>query len=543
MRLDRRNAVPINRLFLIASLFLTCVLQGCGGSGTSSAPPPPPPPPTFQNPQVLWTGDAKMSSVPGDHGINDALIYRPGVVLVPDGSGGAFLAWEADVQGEVFVQRVDANGHPVWPAEVSVAPGSPFKVMPAAISDGAGGVIVAWVDGRVGFCDLTFKGSCDIYAQRFDASGNIVWQINGVPVVTATGNQGISGIAMVADGSGGALLAWEDARSCCTIFAQRIESTGQPMWAVDGIQVSPTPTVQIGTIGDGPQMIGDGAGGSIISWWNIQVVPNSQPQTLSVQKLDPTGTPLWASSGVTVAMQLMEPDPSDEQRSYQMGTDGAGGAVFVAVQNIDSATLPPVRNIVAQHVSSDGVNTWTNGGVPISSAPIFQVYPTLIPINGGAIVAFRECADLGYMNCDIAAQSVDSGGRVLWGSQGVPIVSAPNNQAATGILSDGAGGAIIVWNDCRNYPNVNDCYANMDIYGQQVNGDGKTLWQPNGFPISSADGNQGVNYTTVFVPSSYAFASDEQGGFLLAWPDGRDNFCFAPSLSSQCELFAQRIKP
>ena len=223
-------------------------------------PPPPPPPPTVQNPQLLWTGDVQVSSVLGDHGINDAIYYNPGVVLVADGSGGEFAVWESDVQGEVFVQRIDANGHTVWPSEISVAPDSPFTVMPAAVADGAGGVIVAWVDGRAGFCNLGFKGSCHIYAQRFNASGDILWQIDGVPVVTFSGNQGITGIGIVADGSGGAVLGWGDNRVCCTIFAQRINTSGASMWPINGIQVNPDPTLVTGTIGAGTQMIGDGAG-------------------------------------------------------------------------------------------------------------------------------------------------------------------------------------------------------------------------------------------------------------------------------------------
>ena len=45
-------------------------------------------------------------------------------------------------------------------------------------SDGAGGAIVAWHDRRTG-------SNADIYAQRVDASGTVLWTTNGVALSTA----------------------------------------------------------------------------------------------------------------------------------------------------------------------------------------------------------------------------------------------------------------------------------------------------------------------------------------------------------------------
>jgi hypothetical protein len=83
----------------------------------------------------------------------------------------------------------------------------------------------------------------------------------------------------------------------------------------------------------------------------------------------------------------------------------------------------------------------------------------------------------------------------------------------------------------------------MDLYGQRLNNLGQVLWEKNGFPISAAGNNQGVPYTTIFLYPGYSVASDGQNGLLLAWPDGRNNYCFSSSLDSRCELRAQRIKP
>ena len=52
---------------------------------------------------------------------------------------------------------------------------------PVAVSDGAGGIIVAWQDFR--------SGAYDIYAQRISHAGVALWGEDGVAVCTAAGVQ------------------------------------------------------------------------------------------------------------------------------------------------------------------------------------------------------------------------------------------------------------------------------------------------------------------------------------------------------------------
>jgi hypothetical protein len=467
--------------------------------------------------------------------------------MLPDGGGGAFAVWEDDTNGVVLLQHLDSLGNTLLLSSgVRVAAGSPYQAGPVAISDSAGGVIVAWIDGRAGLCDYGFKGNCDIYAQRFDASGNALWQVDGIPVVTAPGNQGISGISVAADGQGGAFLSWEDARSCCAIYAHHIDLNGQPLWPTDGVEVSPPPTIVIGAISRPPIIIGDGSGGALVSWWNIQVVPLVQAQTVSVQKLDGSGQLLWGAAGVTVGLHLLDPDDSGEIGLLTMISDSSGGVIVGGVDN--QPTTPTPARAVVQRVNSNGQNVWGSSGVQLTQTTTVSVYPILLPDgSGGAFVAWQDCDQIGSPNCDIFVQRVNSSGHLLWGSNGVPVVTAPSIQVAHQLAADGQGGVYVTWNDCRSFPyptNVNDCYVGMDLYGQRLNAFGQTLWKKDGFPISEAANNQGVPYTTVFLYPSYSVSSDGQGGLLLGWPDGRNNFCFSDDpVNSRCELRAQHVKP
>jgi hypothetical protein len=67
---------------------------------------------------------------------------------------------------------------------------------------------------------------------------------------------------------------------------------------------------------------------------------------------------------------------------------------------------------------------------------------------GGAIITWYEYRG---NNSAIYAQRVDSSGKVLWTTGGVPIRSISGSSAYDPrIASDGAGGAIIAWYDYRS---------------------------------------------------------------------------------------------
>jgi len=120
----------------------------------------------------------------------------------------------------VFAQRVDTLGVGLWTTDgiaVSTSPGD--QLAPAIDTDGAGGAIISWFDFTVGV------GS-DIYSQHVDSSGAIQWGMPGAPVSTQPGLQSLP--AITADGSGGAIIAWQDFRSGIDqdIYAARLLPNG-----------------------------------------------------------------------------------------------------------------------------------------------------------------------------------------------------------------------------------------------------------------------------------------------------------------------------
>src|SRR5262249_3423658 len=136
---------------------------------------------------------------------------------------------------DLYAQRVNGAGVPQWtPGGVPVCTANAGQFLTTVVPDGAGGVIVAWEDDR----HLT-TGGVDIYAQRVNGAGGVQWMADGIPVCVASDDQVFP--VLVADGGGGAVVAWHDYRDYATsgvdVYAQRVNGAGVVQWAADGVPV------------------------------------------------------------------------------------------------------------------------------------------------------------------------------------------------------------------------------------------------------------------------------------------------------------------
>ena len=175
------------------------------------------------------------------------------------------------------------------------------QMSPRIASDGAGGAIIVWQDTR--------NGNNDIYAQRIDAAGIAQWASNGVAICTATNEQ--QAPAITSDGSGGAIMAWQDRRSSSyTIYAQKVNSSGVVQWTANGVSVA-TSASQLY-----PVITSDGSGGAIMSW-------NDNRPGVFIQRVDASGTVRWTADGVQLSSVAGTND-----KLPAIVYDGSGGAVI-----------------------------------------------------------------------------------------------------------------------------------------------------------------------------------------------------------------------
>jgi hypothetical protein len=136
--------------------------------------------------------------------------------LASDGTGGAFVVWSdrrTAPDGDPYIQHLNSDGTPAsgWPTNgiaICIASGGEQLSLDSIVRDEAGGAIVVWSDARD-----SLTTARDVYAQRLDSNGSVHtgWATNGVALCTAAGDQ--ADVHCVSDGSGGAILAWQDGRT------------------------------------------------------------------------------------------------------------------------------------------------------------------------------------------------------------------------------------------------------------------------------------------------------------------------------------------
>ena len=403
---------------------------------------------------------------------------------VSDAAGGAIVAWCDTRSGnvDIYAQRVSVDGTPQWRADgVALCSAAGNQEELTIASDGAGGAIVAWVDYRN-------SSASDIYAQRIAASGVVLWTPDGVAVCTAAGWQG--GPAILADGGGGAFVAWHDSRDgIYDIYAQRILADGTAQWTSGGAAICNAVSFQ-----HYPGIASDGAGGAILAWHDNR----GGSTDVYAQRVSPDGTPQWTANGVSLCSTGQ--GPVYYGQCPAVVSDGAGGA-DVTWFDMRSGMSDP--NIYAQRISAGGTPQWTANGVALCTANGNQVGPTSVSDGAGGVIACWKDYRSGS-SYDIYAQRVSAGGATQWMGDGIVVCSAISDQQSPMIVCGGSGGSIVTWYDSRG--------GSCDIYTQLISGDGATQWSDNGVAVCAAAGNQ----------EHPAVVSDDAGGAVVAWQDHRN---------------------
>jgi hypothetical protein len=356
--------------------------------------------------------------------------------VLPDGSGGAVIVMSLHHGRyfEIHAQRVAQNGQILWGPrgrDISLPAGDQHA--PRAVSDGAGGYILAWHDER--------NADLDIYAQRIDSDGDLLWGEVGSSLCTEPGDQ--QAVRMMPDGSGGAIVVWQDGRNADTdLYAQRIGSDGIALWAAGGLALCAESESQILV-----SMMADGAGGAIVAWQDER----GSDSDIYAQRIDGSGAAMWGAGGIAVC------DLVGNQRNPSICTDGFGGA-YMAWTDYRNGEA----DLYAQRVNGEGAAIWPAGGSPLCAESGDQLYPQIIyDGEGNAIFAWQ---DYRGTSSDIYAQKIIGTGKASWTPNGVAVCNADGNQRLPKITHDGNGGAIIVWEDLRN--------GSIDIYAQRINSNG-----------------------------------------------------------------------
>ncbi len=244
------------------------------------------------------------------------------------------------------------------------------------------------------------------------------------------------------------------------------------------------------------QICNDGAGGAIIVW----VDERGSDRKIYAQKVNSSGDTEWIDNGTLICTA------TGEQRRPRICSDGVGGVIIVWEDQRGTD-----RDIYIQKVNSSGGLEWSDNGTAICTASNNQWDPQICSDGaGGAIVTWDDYRS----DYETYAQKINSTGGIEWVNNGINICLASGSESNNRICSDGAGGAIIVWEDDRG--------SDLDIYVQKVNSSGEREWADNGVAICTEINDQWY----------FQICSDDSGGAIITWRDGRDG---------NDDIYAQKI--
>ncbi len=256
-------------------------------------------------------------------------------------------------------------------------------------------------------------------------------------------------------------------------------------WQENGVVICDDPNLQAN-----PVIASDDSYGAIITW----VDHRAGNYDIYAQRIDSSGTRQWTPvNGVVIC------DAVGTQKSCKIVPDGSDGAI-ITWRN-DNADW----NIYAQRVNSLGERQWSPlDGVLIcidDGPHSLWHYETVADGSGGAIIIWKDTEGAGVPGI-VYAQKVNSSGTLLWGSSGKVVSDASEHAKNPVAVTDGSGGAIIVWWDQRTG-------GDFDIYAQKIDSDGNRQWGASDLCVCDVVNDQ----------QDSRIVADGSGGAIITWDD------------------------
>ena len=406
-----------------------------------------------------------------------------GIKVCSDGNGGAIIVWSDyrdDSRGDIYAQLIDDQEVCQWNANgVAVCTAYGYQLYFDICSDGNGGIIIVWED----------EVAHDIYAQKIDAMGNVLWDVNGVMIGKNDTYQLKPKIC--SDNIGGAIITWYELNDTSSVYAQRIDAYGSLVWTPGGVEITATDNSYI----IDPQICVDRFGGAIIVWddWRN---PSSD---IYGQRINSNGITQWTPNGKLIC------SAGNSQKLIKMCKNPIVGALFAWVDWRD--TTGP--DIYAQRIDLDGDVLWSTNGVPVCSKNEWQTNIELcIDYQGGLIITWEDDREGGRR---LFAQRIDAGGQVRWTQDGIRVCSANSKQVHQRVCTNGTNGIFITWADYRGR-----------VYAQKLNTDGKIIGNSNGYLICNSD----------YLQTDPDICPSNNGTVIIAWEDTR---------GADRDIYAQRL--
>lgn len=422
--------------------------------------------------------------------------------------GYSLVVWSDRRAGnrQIVAQLINPAGRPAWANGGVVVVSRPgVHRFPAACAS-TGGWIIAWQCFPFGF-DYSVEGPSQVWAQKLNDVGGLVWDAAGVPVDTSANLYiGDKSIHLVQDAAAGAIIAWDTySGGVGNVYAQHLTLAGARDWA-NTLAVTNT------NHSSGSSADGDGHGDMLITWEDERIVNN---RNIYAAKITPQAELPWGSgvNGILVC------GATGRQYRTEVCADGQRGC-YIVWQDERSDVWD---DLFMQRLNESGQVQWQTDGIALCVASYPQRYPQLaVSMNSGTAdgcLAVWEDARVNANMDEVYAQKVSPLGAEMWTANGMKICgdAGSDSLGPTGhtsnqpcLASDLSGGLICAWEDTRNSDNDR---MHDDVYAGRVLANGTLTWSgTSGVVVANGPDSQ----------DNPVIASDNNGA-MVVYQDAQNN--------------------
>ncbi|MEA1971755.1 MAG: hypothetical protein U9N34_00420, partial [Candidatus Cloacimonadota bacterium] len=284
------------------------------------------------------------------------------------------------------------------------------------------GVVYVWSD--------TQQGGRDLFAQKVDVDGNLLWN-DGQPLTVDEKVDRQEDPVVIATTDNSVVVAWVDFtndENYSDIYVQKISSSGELMWQEGGVPICLADNIQIGL-----NIIPNDIGGAIVIWQDFR---NTGGDDIFGASIDENGNNVWDENGNPLAAE------NGSQTGHTFWEDGNGGAVMAYV---DKPAGGNDKNIKAKGIAADGSISWTtmicdydDEGTSIIQSRVKSAKDN----EGGFIFVWQDKRNI---HTDLYGQRINIDGEIQWAENGIRITEMEGNDVNPRLCTSTENGVFISW--------------------------------------------------------------------------------------------------
>ncbi len=279
----------------------------------------------------------------------------------------------------IYCFKVDENGDPApgWSEnglEICIEDGRQWQAQGIMIPQG---LLIIWEDYR--------NGDVDIYGQIVTSDGNILWQENGLPLVTQENDQ--DGFRFIYDDE--LYIVWQDFRSSYfyEIYIQKFDLDGNELWQEGGVLAAEAYDNHFVN----PDLVKVGDKITIV-WENYN---DYDGENIYSQLVSDEGELLWQQQGIIICNEIMD-------QSEPLIVSNGDNDVYISWNDGRSTTmsyydgLMSIPGVYAQKLHIEPTSADDKLVEPIE---ILSNYPN--PFNPVTTISFSVTQTPSFVNIDI----------------------------------------------------------------------------------------------------------------------------------------------